>query len=161
MAQHEIAAAVGFGVASRSKRLRAGFDQGLEGVGHCVAVDRVVVPELGRQQSADLLLNEAAGMDDARVEAAVVAYLQGKAGGYYFVTKRFTLRNGDAHRLFDQDMLAGPQRLQSQLYMELVGNRHDHRIDAGIGQHIGVASETALGAVYPGHTRQKVGRSLA
>ena len=44
--QHEVAAAVGFGVAGRTTDARTGFDEGLEGVGHGIAMDGVVVPEL-------------------------------------------------------------------------------------------------------------------
>ncbi len=110
-------------------------------------MDGVIVPELARHQAADLLLNEAVGVDDAGVEAAVVPDLQGEAGRDHFVAERLALLDGDAHRLFYEDVLAGLERLQRELDMILVCNGYDDGLYLGVGQHIGVASEAAEGAV--------------
>ena len=69
VAEHVVAPPVALGVAGRLAGVRAGPGDRLQVVGHRVAVGRVAVPRLQRDQLADLLADEVARERDAGIEA--------------------------------------------------------------------------------------------
>ena len=107
----------------------------LEVVGHRVAIDRVVVPGLERDPPAHLLADEPSGEVDARVEPAVVADLDDQPARRRPIAQLAARLDGRPQRLLDQDVLSGLERLARRADVELVGDRDDHRLDVGIGQH--------------------------
>ena len=111
VAEQVVAAAVGLRVALGPDRRAARVDQRLQRVGHLVAVGRVAVPGAHREHVAHLGGDEVAGVGDVGVEPAHRADLEHEPGRLDGGGERLALLDGDAHRLLDQHVLAGLDRL--------------------------------------------------
>jgi hypothetical protein len=63
----------------------------------------------------------------------------------------FGFFDGDAHRLFHQDVLAGVEGADGQWHVELIGDRDDHGVDVLVGEHLVVVVERGGGLVHQHH----------
>ncbi len=165
VAEQVVAAAVGLRVALGPDRRAARVDQRLQRVGHLVAVGRVAVPGAHREHVAHLPGDEVAGVGDVGVEPAHRADLEHEPGRLDGGGERLALLDGDAHRLLDQHVLAGLDRLLRHRDVELVGDRDDHRVDERVGEHLVVVAvgHAAAGArprpARAGPRRRRRGRT--
>ena len=107
--QDVVAPEVRFRVAFGPFRLPARLDHGLEGVGHRVAAGRVAVPGLEREHLAHLPADKVAGKGDPLVKALLRADLNDQPGLLRPLFELRALLDRNAHRLLDQDVLAGVQ----------------------------------------------------
>jgi len=130
-----VAPPVGLRVALRPHRSLARDGQRLDRVGHLIAIGRVAVPRPHREHFADVLGDEIPRVRDIRVEAAHRADLKHQSGGADRGGERFAFLDVDAHRLLDEHVLSGVERLQRHRHVELVGDRDDHGVDVRVGEH--------------------------
>ena len=135
MRQHVVAFEVRLGVGGRLAGVGAGDDGGLHRAGHGVAVGRVAVPRLQRDQLAHAVVDEAPCRHQPLVKPLHVADLEDLAGLTDGGGQLLRLIERGGHRLFAQHMLARRQRLDRGGNVEGVGGGDDDGFELWICQH--------------------------
>ena len=134
--EEEVAPPVGLGISFGPARGSAGLHQRLEIVRHRVAMDRVPIPRLDREERADLLRDELSCKGNAGIKAPVVPDLEDTPGLMNQASQLFTLLDGDAQRFLDEHMLAGGNGLLRERDVKLIRHAEEQGLDAIIRQHL-------------------------
>ena len=102
------------------------------------------------------MADEVGGVGDVGVIAALRADLQHDACLVDGLRKLLAVLDGHAHRLLDQHVLAGGDRLAGRADMELIGDRDDDRVDVGIVEHRLVAGVGLARRAGRGHALKQI-----
>ena len=135
--QHEVAPLVALGIARWLARLIAVQGQGLEVVGHGVAIGRIAVPSLQGQQRPHFLADKLPSKSNAGIKALHVADLERTARVGDGSAQSFALFHACSQRLFDEDVFTSSQRLQAERDVERIGRGDDDRFHLRVREHVG------------------------
>jgi len=129
---------------------------GLEIIGHGIAVGRIAVPGLERQHLSDLFADEAMRERDPRIKALHVTHLHYTARSARPLPELFALLHAHPQGLFHQHVFAGLQCLEGKRHMERIRGGDDHRLHLRILQHLLEAQIGLSRLVHGPHARHQV-----